>query len=177
MIIGYVKQDLLEALNQERFRAIVHGCNCFHTMGAGVAKAIAKSYPSAVEADRRQTIMGDISKLGRCSVTTVPMDKLIINGYTQYRPGKCPTEQLYTSIQKLFTTLNRDWQCTFMPLDHKHNLIAIPRIGAGIAGGDWKEIERIINESTPDIYIVVFDMPEASTKNLQLLSDIDEFMR
>ena len=30
------------------FDVVIHGCNCFHKMGAGVAKLIAKNFPEGV---------------------------------------------------------------------------------------------------------------------------------
>ncbi|WWS23940.1 hypothetical protein vBKpnAMK2_00291 [Klebsiella phage vB_Kpn_AM_K2] len=33
----------------------------------------------------------------------------------------------------------------------------IPKIGAGIAGGDWELIEKLINLATPDIDIMVVE--------------------
>ncbi len=34
-------------------------------------------------------------------------------------------------------------------------MIGIPKIGAGSAGGEWKVIERIIEEETPDLKITL----------------------
>ncbi|EQA7786833.1 macro domain-containing protein [Acinetobacter baumannii] len=144
MISYYVQHDLLASFQHNDFDAIVHGCNCFHTMGAGIAAAIAKTFPVALEADKR-TEYGDWSKLGDYSLAkTVNGD--IINGYTQYRPGKCPKSQLYSNIEALFTKLN---------IDYAGKIIGIPKIGAGIAGGDWEEIAEIIQSCTPDVKIIV----------------------
>ncbi|UQS94096.1 hypothetical protein ABNavy71_019 [Acinetobacter phage AB-Navy71] len=144
MIKQYVNYDLLDAFEHNDFDAIVHGCNCFHTMGAGIAGAIAKRFPVAVEADKK-TEYGDWSKLGDVSIaTTVNGD--IINAYTQYRPGKCPTHQLYENIRATFTLINSKYA---------GKSIGIPKIGAGIAGGNWQEIAEIINDVTPDVKIYV----------------------
>ena len=38
----------------------------------------------------------------------------------------------------------------------KGKVICIPKIGAGLAGGDFKKIKKIINEVTPDVEIDVY---------------------
>ena len=81
-----IKGDLLELAASGAFDVIAHGCNCFCTMGAGIAKSIAAQYPQALEADRR-TPKGDRAKLGTCTFAEVPMPygKLtIVNAYTQF---------------------------------------------------------------------------------------------
>ena len=45
------------------FDVVIHGCNCFNTTGAGVAKQIKLQYPEAYQADKL-TIKGDKGKLG-----------------------------------------------------------------------------------------------------------------
>jgi hypothetical protein len=36
--------DLVKLAIAGNFDVIVHGCNCYHTMGAGIAKQIKKNY-------------------------------------------------------------------------------------------------------------------------------------
>ncbi len=45
--------DLLEYAKNETFDVIIHGCNCFCTMGAGIAKGIKTQFPEAYRADQR----------------------------------------------------------------------------------------------------------------------------
>ena len=58
--------DLIKLALEGEFDVIVHGCNCFCTMGAGIAKTIKQKFPAAYEADL-QTVNGDKSKLGQIS--------------------------------------------------------------------------------------------------------------
>ena len=62
--------DLIALAREGRFDVIVHGCNCFRDMGAGIAKAIAAACPQALVADRA-TAKGDRSKLGTISTAEV----------------------------------------------------------------------------------------------------------
>lgn len=130
--------------NVKDFDYILQGCNCFNAMGGGFAYMVSKLYPAAVEADN-MTIRGDKSKLG-----TYTIGGPIINGYCQYTPGgpeSDTTQKRYEWIQSLFININRDF---------KGKSIAIPRIGAGIAGGDWHIISHIISQHCPDVNITVF---------------------
>ena len=76
------KGDLIKLALDGEFDVIVHGCNCFCTMGAGIAKQIKNSFPIAYAADL-ETNKGDRSKLGTCSVAVVN-DLTVVNAYTQY---------------------------------------------------------------------------------------------
>ena len=95
-IIKTVKGNLLQMFKDREFDVIVHGCNCFHIMGAGIAGQISKQYPQAYESDKRST-NGDRSKLGKYTIAMVP-DGLIVNAYTQYHPGREEPKVLGTSI-------------------------------------------------------------------------------
>lgn len=52
MTITYVKGDILDVAKEHQVDIIAHGCNCFHTMGAGVAARLAKAYPAIVASDK-----------------------------------------------------------------------------------------------------------------------------
>lgn len=43
--------DLIKLALTGDFDVIVHGCNCFNTMGAGIAKTIKQTFPEAYQAD------------------------------------------------------------------------------------------------------------------------------
>jgi len=117
--------------------AIAHGCNCFNTMGAGIAKQIKMRYPMAYEADC-ETIAGDKEKLGDFSIA-FENDRMIFNLYTQYNMGRdLSYPALESSLRKLKNSLDF--------VDENQNLVlGLPRIGCGIAGGDWPRVEEIIN--------------------------------
>lgn len=84
-----IEGDLLSLAADGHFDVIVQGCNCFCTMGSGLAKQIKEKYPEAYEADC-QTKKGDKEKLG--TYTTCVVGNLhkfvIVNAYTQFNYGK-----------------------------------------------------------------------------------------
>ncbi len=134
------KGDLLRLALDGEFDVIVHGCNCFCAMGAGIAKQIRTTFPQAYDADLA-TPSGDKSKLGTYSKAKVDTESghfYVINGYTQYHYADDGVLADYKAIEKLFSRLK---------LDFNGKRIGYPKIGAGLAGGDWKTISKIIDNS------------------------------
>tara|TARA_Y200000002_G_scaffold382572_1_gene400095 strand:- start:701 stop:1138 length:438 start_codon:yes stop_codon:yes gene_type:complete len=130
-----IKGNLLTLFENNNIDILVHGCNCFHTMGAGIAKQIKEKYYIAYEADL-QTIKGDKNKLGTYSFVQINNTQFIINAYTQYHfYGKRPID--YDALRNVFKLID---------LNFTNKRIGIPKIGAGLAKGDWNIIQNIIDE-------------------------------
>lgn len=127
-----VKGDLLALAKAGEFDVIIQGCNCFHLMGAGIAKQIKDQFPVAYSADLTSAY-GDARKLGTVTVGST-MTLFIVNGYTQFRPGRNVD---YAAIRRVFSTVKQLFE---------GRRIGYPKIGAGIAGGDWDIISKIIDE-------------------------------
>ena len=139
MKMNKIKGDLIKLAIEGQFDLIVHGCNCFCTMGAGIAKTIKEKFPEAYQADL-ETEKGDKSKLGAISwaETVTKNGKLIIvNGYTQYNWKGRGLKADYNAIREVFKGVKK----SFSGLR-----IGYPAIGAGLAGGDWEIISEIIGE-------------------------------
>ena len=133
----YAEGDLITLAIKGDFDVIVHGCNCFCTMGAGIALSIQQEFPEAYAADL-VTSKGDHHKLGSFSYATINRDShefTIINGYTQFHYHGDATLVDYDAVRKLFRKIQEQYN---------GKRIAYPKIGAGLAGGDWKKIADII---------------------------------
>lgn len=131
--------DLIELAKQGKFEVIVHGCNCFCTMGAGIAKQIAREFPQAVDIDR-ESGYGVESKLGDFSYVQVARGRnkiIIVNGYTQYNYIGTKPLVRYDSVRSVFKKV-KDLFSGFT--------IGYPKIGTGLAGGNWNIISKIIDE-------------------------------
>ena len=130
--------DLITLALQGTFDVIVHGCNCFCTMGAGIAHSIQSQFPEAYAADL-MTTKGDRNKLGFFSSATVEENGhniTIVNGYTQFQPsGPLPLVH-YDAVESLFKKIKKEFS---------GKRIGYPKIGAGLAGGDWSRIAETIN--------------------------------
>lgn len=132
-----IQGDLIKLALAGEFDVIVHGCNCFCTMGAGIAKTIKQKFPAAYQADLA-TAKAEKSKLGQMSYATVELatNKLIVvNGYTQYDWKGYGVKVDYEAIRQVFKAIKDDFSGL---------RIGYPAIGAGLAGGDWTVIAKII---------------------------------
>jgi O-acetyl-ADP-ribose deacetylase (regulator of RNase III) len=120
-------------------------------MGSGIAPQIKQAFPEAWEADRR-TNPGLESKLGCVSKAYHKLengkDLLVVNSYTQYAYGgpKGTVHANYGAIRSCFQKIKK---LAEMELDYIAGdvvRVGFPKIGAGLAKGDWSIISTIINE-------------------------------
>lgn len=134
-----IKGDLVELADAGQFDVIVHGCNCQCVMGAGIAKAIRKRFPAAYAADQT-TQKGDSAKLGTITVAAVQASEgpvHVVNAYTQFHYGRRKGGQLdYDALRTAFSVIKQRFS---------GKRIGYPKIGAGLAGGDWSRIAEIID--------------------------------
>lgn len=142
----YITGDLIE--QSEEFDVIVHGRNCFCTMGAGIALQIKYKFPEAHMVDI-QTQYGNKDKLGTITYTknTKP---IIVNAYTQYKYTRDDVDADYNAIRTCMKEIKNKFN---------GKKIGMPLIGAGLAGGDWNKISKIIEEelSGEDVTIVKYN--------------------
>lgn len=144
-IVAEIGGDIIDIVDKKRgsghdkFSAIAHGCNCFCTMGSGIAVPISAAFHDVRKADNR-TKEGDASKLGSFSIATQPDGFRVYNLYTQFEYGTEKRHVNYEAIASCFEKMN-DY------LMRWENVL-IPQIGAGLAGGDWEIIRTIIHRVT-----------------------------
>ena len=117
--------NLLDLAENFEFDVIVQGCNCFNTMGGGIAKEIREKYPSAAAADRA-TKHGDYNKLGNWSLFDTGRF-VIVNAYTQYD---------MSTGQDVFEYAAFELICQKLYKQYGDRRIGLPYIGMGLAGGD-----------------------------------------
>lgn len=131
-----VQGDLLAMGKNNEVDIIVHGCNCFNTMGSGIAAQIRVQFPDAEKADN-ETVRGDPGKLG--SYTIGMHGRLtIINAYTQYSTSKQGEDVFeYHAFQRVLDKLAHrfgKWRFGF------------PLIGMGLAGGNPERILAMLED-------------------------------
>ena len=154
-----IKGDLIELAKQGHFDAIAHGCNCQKNFGAGIAKHILENYPEAYEVDKEtyEPKLGDIS-----IAYDSRYDMNIINCYTQIWFGKPyginernhhekdTIKARYEAIRECMQKINEQFA---------GDSIGLPLIGAGLAGLEWKTIERYIEEELVDVDVTIVKLP------------------
>ena len=137
--MNVITGDLLRFALDGRFDVIVHGCNCQCAMGKGIALSIKRQFPEAYEADLR-TAKGDRAKLGTISTAEIerpPARFTVVNAYTQFHWRGEGVLADYDAIRSAFGAVKRQFA---------GQRIGHPRIGAGLAKGDWNTIAAIIDE-------------------------------
>jgi O-acetyl-ADP-ribose deacetylase (regulator of RNase III) len=149
--------DLLRLACDGRFDVIVHGCNCQCAMGKGIALSIKQQFPEAYQADLA-TPKGDRRKLGTFSFAEVerpPARFTVVNAYTQYDYRGDGVLADYDAIRSAFARIRRQFP---------GRRIGYPKIGAGLARGDWDVIAAIIDEelAAEDHTLVEFTPPPAA---------------
>lgn len=135
-MLKVVKGNLIDLAEAGFFNVIVQGCNCFCTMGSGLAREIRERYPKAYEVDTA-TVSGDRNKLGSYSVMLGKRFN-IINAYTQYgfnRNGETNDLFEYAAFQQILNSLAEEYPtCNF----------GFPLIGCGLAGGNREVVIRML---------------------------------
>jgi len=142
------------------FDVVCHGCNCFHKMGAGIAKQIAEVFPMALEADKH-TRYGDKEKLGTLSTCSCFVMGGEIRVWSHVSAARLTVANAYTQFQywgpKPRVDYNALKDCLrILGLEFSGQRIGMPKIGCGLAGGDWKKVMGLIEETlyNEDVTIV-----------------------
>lgn len=133
--------NLIDLAKDNQFDVILHGCNCFNTMGAGIAKYIKQEFPKAYEVDCK-TEKGDKNKLGTFSAAKIKInekDLIVCNCYTQYHYNSEDKPVDYDAIVECMKLLKSK-------VKNSGKRIGYPKIGCGLAGGNWDIVSAIIDK-------------------------------
>ena len=133
--------NLLDLAEAGEFDIVVQGCNCFNTMGGGLALEISKRYPQAAAVDW-ETNKCDYNKLGTWTQSRSLPNKnkhlfTIINAYTQYNMSTGEDVFEYTAFALI---------CQKLIYTYGNKRIGLPYIGMGLAGGNKDIIIKMIEE-------------------------------
>lgn len=147
-MIKYVKGDLLNAEQN----IIVHQCNAQDTMGSGVAKAIRDRYPQVY--NDYVKYFQDIpkpSRMGMVLAVQVGTERSVtvcnLIGQLHYLPRGI-RHTSYDALTKGFEEIKR----------HTKEDLAMPKIGCGLGGGDWKIVSAIIESVFDDRDVYIYEL-------------------
>lgn len=170
-MINYVLADMLSAFEKGETDYIAHGCNCFHTMGAGVAGLVAQMWPEALRVDE-MTPYGENHKCGSFSVANVARPGQsagwIFNLYTQFLPGRQARQQYITESLKAVFGWFRQPETGRPGADRK---LHIPLLGCGIGGLILEEFSEAVEAaqlytSGTGLQVVVCVLPSQAEMTL-----------
>ena len=141
-MIIYKKGDLLKAPEM----ILVHSTNGQGKMASGIAKAIRAKYPEVYELYHQEHSNHGLFLGNNIPVLTHDGKYIIFNMITQQFYGHDGRQ--YCNYDAIRKCLKKVTNCVGnMP-------VGMPKISAGLAGGDWKIISQIIEEEiiNPVVY-------------------------
>lgn len=151
-MIKYTKADLFTTGAD----IIAHGCNCVGGFGSGVAGQMARKYPMT-RTHYLHKFETEGWRLGDVQFVTVEN----VNVWTNRYVANCATQKEYYPRDRVHADYEAIRKCMQQVHDFAkmHDLtVAIPKIGAGLAGGDWKIIEQILESVFHDYNVAVYHL-------------------
>lgn len=150
-MVIYKYGDIIKALVEGKIDVLAHGVNCSGSFGSGVAGQIAKRFPVA-----RKEYMFKHKTTGWKLGDVQEVELGICNGVVV----NCATQRNFGYDGRQYVDYDAIWTC----LDKVRRLyrlctIGMPQIGAGLAGGDWEVIEKLVQDvfRHDDIHVYIFD--------------------
>jgi len=169
-----IEGDLIALAKQGHFDVITHGCNCFCTMGAGIAVAMKQNFQCDVFPMEHPNYRGDINKLGTIDYLTISLvinkpiklgnlnllapdfggfPLTVVNSYTQYHYGSNHIDGKekpfdYDAITLCMRKINHIF---------KGKSIGLPKIGCGLARGEWSVVRQILERELVDMDITIIN--------------------
>jgi O-acetyl-ADP-ribose deacetylase (regulator of RNase III) len=139
-------------------KLIVHVCNDIGAWGAGFVLALSKRWKEPEKSYKDWFKSGSDFELGKVQFVQVEESIVVANviGQTGIRRRKTdPSPVSYSAIESGLIEV-ADFT--------KSNLASVhmPRIGCGLAGGDWTKVEEIIDRVliAQNIHVIVYDPPK-----------------
>jgi O-acetyl-ADP-ribose deacetylase (regulator of RNase III) len=151
--IKYLTGDATNPIDTGGMRIIAHVCNDKGGWGAGFVLALSKKWSKPEQVYRSCPVPNLI--LGNVQYIQVENDIIVANmiaqhGYRRDNNGKPPLR--YGALTYTLRKVNE------VALAHNATL-HMPRIGAGLAGGDWNVIEQLILENV-QVPVFIYDLPK-----------------
>ena len=165
-----INGDLIKLALDGVFDVIAHGCNCQAAMGAGIAPQMANTF-DADEIDRavhndlnltknnRHSLLGDvISWRPFENGLKAPINLIVCNAYTQLSPGLPGVDGIpldYVALQMCLRKMNYAF---------KGLTIGLPKIGCGLAGGNWEKVKAMIQSELSNCNVIVVNYEREKEK-------------
>lgn len=161
MIYNEIKGDLIQLALENKFDVIAHGVNCFCVQKSGLAPKMVNIFNTDKFPMESERLKGDINKLGQIDGKTflgkynTDPTLTVLNAYTQYYYGKNHSDGVDKPLDYEALTLCLRKINTIFKGKH----IGLPKIGCGLARGDWNIVKKIIKEELKDckVTIVIYE--------------------
>lgn len=157
-MIEYIEGDITKPINDNP-KIIPHICNTFGMWGKGVVIPIGNKWPIA-----RETFLNtDNHVLGRVQFVAVDEGLYVANMIAQpylIRAKRLTIDARYNQKEFDYAALETCLETVANYARPKGYEIHMPRIGTGLAAGDWELIEPIIEKTCKDLNVYVYDYNE-----------------
>lgn len=151
-MITYLKGDATQPVG-DGCKIIIHICNDIGMWGAGFTKSLSKHYPKAEEVYRERFSSSDkeCSCLGMIQFVDISDEIKVINLIAQ-KGVRTP----WNPVPVDYAALNEGEHFVMS----NNRSIHMPRIGCGLAGGSWDQIEPMIQRHfiLNDVPAFVYDL-------------------
>lgn len=154
-MINYVIGDATYPVG-DRPKIIAHICNDVGKWGSGFVLAISKKWPKARQEYRSFMARNQVTNapmLGTVQFVNVERGIIVANMIAQ-RGISYSHEKVvdYVALAECMHLVNG------YAIETKLT-VHMPRIGTGLGGGNWTDIEKIVAEKFQDVDVFVYDLP------------------
>ena len=153
--INYVTGDATNPLGDGK-KFILHIVNDLGVWGSGFVIAVSNKWPKAKTEYQNWKKQNNGLALGTIQTVVVEKDIVVINmvGQRDIRTLNGVPPVRYGAIKKCLSKV------ADLALKYKASIHA-PRFGSERAGGDWKQIEKLIQDElcSKDIDVTIYDLP------------------
>lgn len=151
MKINYLKGDATKPVVTPAY--IVHVVNTAKCWGAGFVIAVTRRFGKGPEATYRLWTRDEDFRLGRIQIVPTIDNISVVNMLAQ---DGFPTNEKPCALN--FKALTRCLKMVYTIAEDTEITVHMPRIGCGLAGGTWDQIEPIIAKTmTVDTYVYDFE--------------------
>lgn len=149
---------------------IPHICNNVRAWGAGFVVPLAQHFPEARDAfySEENPTLGDTQFIQAKNVPVVICNMFAQDGIGPDKDGVPPIR--YEALKDCMGRVLR--KASEVCLEGKQVVIAAPMFGAGLAGGDWEQISKMIHDhwSSYNIETTIYFLPQFLPRNLRVVN-------
>lgn len=154
-MINYVVGDATEPIGESDVKIIAHVCNDQYRWGRGFVLSVSKKWPIA-----RTHYLREKPKIGHVQyVFSFQKDftkTMIIANMVAQRGIRSKQNTIPLDYEMLDNCLNSlGCRARFYRAP-----VHMPRIGCGLAGGDWGRVEKLIERNLKYLSVYVYDLPK-----------------
>lgn len=170
------KGNMINLSYKGLFDVVLHGCNCFNTMGSGLAPQMAKAYGADKFEKESEEFYGDVNKLGTIDVEAKYLEhigngKFKWNPHPELEPREVLHQLFVVNCYSQYGFGRNHMNGTEKPLDYEALIlclrkinfrfsgsrIGVPHIGADLAGGDINKIREIVKTELKDCFVTFIE--------------------